>query len=96
MAQFLARIHMEIVFHKNFKKQYQKLPKKVQVQVQFVIRLELFIAEPNNPILHVHQLHGEDSAYTSMNVTADYRALFIEDRVRVTFYKIGSHSELYS
>lgn len=85
---------MEIVFHKNFKKQYKKLPKKVQTQ--FATRLELFLIEPSNPILHIHHLHGEDSAYSSMNVTADYRALFIEDSKRVTFYKIGFHSELYS
>jgi len=85
---------MEIVFHKNFKKQYQKLPKKVQTQ--FSVRLELFLAEPNNAILNIHQLRGADSAFASMNVTADYRALFIQGKAQVVFYKIGSHSELYS
>lgn len=85
---------MHIIFHRNFKRQYQKLPKKVQLQ--FAIRLELMIENSQNPILHIHQLRGEDQKYTSMNVTADYRALFTQTTKQITFYKIGSHSELYS
>jgi len=85
---------MKVVFHRNFKKQYRKLPTKVQKQ--FNVRLAVFLEDPNDPILNIHTLKGNKYAVSSMNVSGDYRALFIQTKTRVTFYKIGSHSELYS
>lgn len=85
---------MRVSFHKNFKKQYKKLPQKIQVK--FSERLALFIEENNNPLLNIHALQGDDVPLISMNVTGDYRALFIQHKALVTFHKIGTHSELYS
>ncbi len=85
---------MKVFFHKQFEKQYRKLPSTIQKQ--FIVRLRLFLEEPMHPLLHVHMLTGNKYPYQSLNVNADFRALFIQDKTTVTFYEIGSHSELYS
>ena len=84
---------MEIEFHKKFKKQYRKLPEKFQLQ--FDILFEQFLANPNDPSLHVHKLHGDKKDFYSLNINADYRALFRMSPTLVVFYNIGTHSELY-
>ncbi len=84
---------MDISFHKNFKKQFKKLPTKIQDQ--FVERLSIFKSDSEHPTLHIHPLKGDMRRFMSMNVTGDHRALFIRDGKAVAFHKIGTHSELY-
>ncbi len=84
---------MEIVFHKTFKKQYKKLSPKIQSR--FSERLELLLADETNPLLHVHKLRGDRIPLISMNVTSDYRALFLKTKNTLTFVEIGTHAELY-
>lgn len=86
---------MQIDYTKAFKKQYHELPKKVQRK--FAERLELFLRDSDNSLLHVHNLTGNWREHTSFNVTGDVRAVFIineTDKV-ILFVAIGSHSELY-
>ncbi len=84
---------MKIIFHKNFKKQYKKLPEKTQQY--FDRRLVLFLDNEEHPLLHCHPLKGEMIPLWSMNITGDFRALYIKNDDTVTFHFIGSHSELY-
>lgn len=84
---------MHIRFHRSFKKSYIKLPKAVQAA--FDERLELLVHDMKHPLLHVHALKGSMYPLQSMNVNGDYRALFIVAAKTVTFYEIGTHSELY-
>jgi addiction module RelE/StbE family toxin len=84
---------MEIIFHRNFKKQLKKLPPKIQVQ--FAEHLQLLLHEANHPLLRIHELRGTMYPMQSMNITGDYRAIFINRETVVTFYMIGTHSELY-
>jgi addiction module RelE/StbE family toxin len=84
---------MEVIFHKQFKKKLEKLPRKIRDQ--FYDRLELFIKDQNHKMLNNHSV---DKAFTncrSINVTGDYRAIFEENQNIVTFIIIGTHSELY-
>ncbi len=78
----------------KFKKQYTKLPSKIQLQ--FDSRLILFIEDPTNQLLHLHPLKGNYAGYWSINVNADFRALFLKkgDSI-VLFALIGTHSQLY-
>lgn len=85
---------MRILLHKNFKKQYKKLPKKIQVK--FSERLKIFLDDNNHPLLNTHSLQGEDRPLISINITGNYRALFVIENNTVVFHKIGTHSELYS
>ena len=85
---------MTIQYLPKFKKQYQKLP--IKLQQQFDARLRLFMTEPSAPQLRVHPLRGNYSGYWSMNVNGDLRALYVKrgDEI-VIFALIGTHSELY-
>ncbi|MCA9363083.1 hypothetical protein KC851_02075 [Candidatus Kaiserbacteria bacterium] len=84
---------MRVTSHRKFDKQYSKLPKKIKNK--FKERASLLIENPDSPLLKVHILSGKKYPLKSMNVTADYRALFIDNGKVITFFEIGSHSELY-
>lgn len=85
---------MTIQYLPKFKKQYLKLPKKMQAQ--FDERLHLFVAEPAASQLRVHPLSGKFKGYWSMNVNGDLRALYIKQAdTIIIFALIGTHSELY-
>lgn len=85
---------MIITYEKYFKKQFKKLP--VKVQNQFQSRLSLFIADSSTPMLHVHPLNGKFKGYWSINISGDFRALYRQDGdVLVIFALIGTHSQLY-
>ncbi|MBI3627629.1 MAG: type II toxin-antitoxin system mRNA interferase toxin, RelE/StbE family [Candidatus Sungbacteria bacterium] len=86
---------MKVLFHKNFDKNYQKLP--VSVRNKFKKRLRLFMADPFNPTLNNHALHGEWRDFRSINVTGDFRAFYKTlDETTVEFTIIDKHSNLYS
>ena len=85
---------MEIFFNKSFIKQYKKLPHKRQSQ--FRERLKLLQINREDRLLNLHKVDRRGDVFISMNVTGDYRALFLwEDKDRVRFYNIGTHSQLY-
>jgi len=86
---------MKIIFHKNFDKQYKKLPRNTQIKVQEINIL--FEKDPYNPMLNNHALHGKYGSYRSINVTGNIRIIFkILDDNTVLFVHIGTHSKLYS
>ena len=85
---------MIIQYLPKFKKQYKKLP--VKIQDQFDERLQLFVVDPTNPKLRVHPLKGQYAGYWSLNVSGDIRTLYIiQGEAVVIFGLIGTHSELY-
>lgn len=85
---------MSIQYLPTFKKQYKKLPPKVRQQ--FSERLRLLLTDRTDPRLRVHPLKGNYAGYWSMNISGDFRALFLEqgDEV-IIFALIGTHSQLY-
>lgn len=85
---------MKIRYLPKFKKQYQKLPSKMQQQ--FDDRLRLFVNDPTSPQLRVHPLKGSYAGYWSMNVSGDLRALYLMDGDEIVIFAlIGTHSQLY-
>lgn len=85
---------MNIRYLPKFKKQYKKLP--IKIQVQFDERVRLFAVDPTLPMLRVHPLKGEYKGYWSMNINGDIRALYVvEGGSIVIFALIGTHSQLY-
>lgn len=85
---------MKIQYLPTFKKQYKKLPPKLQEQ--FDTRLRLFLDDPTAPQLRVHPLKGAFAGYWSMNINGDLRALYrlVGDEL-IVFALIGTHSQLY-
>ena len=85
---------MKPEYHKSFRKQFDKLPLKIQDK--FEKCLKLFIDDQFHPLLNNHPLNGEYEGYRSINITGDIRAIFyIKPDSNCVFINIGSHSELY-
>lgn len=85
---------MIVDFHRDFKKDLKKLPKKHQEQ--FFKRLDIFFKNQFHPILNNHQLSGNLKSMRSINITGDIRAIYEQiDKNTVLFLIIASHSELY-
>lgn len=86
---------MRILLHRNFEKKFVKLPK--YVREKFKERRDLFLTDPFHPLLNNHPLTGSRTGQWSINVTGDWRALYLlQDAAIVTFIDIDSHSNLYS
>ena len=79
---------------RRFNKRYAALLPKVKAR--FKERYALFLANPFDPVLENHPLHGEYAGCRSINVTGDYRAIFYhENENTVRFIAIGTHHELF-
>lgn len=85
---------MKPEYHKNFRKHFNKLSKKIQDK--FENRLILFLTDQFHHILNNHSLSGEYDGCRSINITGDIRAIFyVKTDGDVVFINIGSHTELY-
>ena len=84
---------MEIKFHKNFKKKFDRIPQKIQEQ--FYERLSLFLQDKFHKTLNNHSVDTAFPNSRSININGDYRAIFQEQENMAIFITIGTHSELY-
>ena len=84
---------LSIHYHKNFKKQFARLPKKIQDK--FWTRIAIFLRDPYSMELNNHPLSGEWGKHRSMDITGDIRAVYRIENEMALFATIGSHSQLY-
>ena len=85
---------MKIVFHKNFERQYKKLPEKVKTRIKD--RNLFFEKDPYNLLLNNHALKGTYAGCRSFNITGDIRIIYkLLSDDSALFMTIGSHSKLY-
>ncbi len=84
---------MIVDYHRLFKKDWKHLQPKVKQA--FRARFQIFRTNPFNPILSNHKLQGYYGGCRSINVTGDYRAIFVEEMDSIKFLRIGTHAELY-
>jgi len=84
---------MKIGYSKQFLRQYTKLPQKIRQKADE--RIMRWQNDPLNSQLRDHQLKGKYKQYRSIDVTGDYRALYLSQEDKVIFDKIGTHSQLY-
>lgn len=86
---------MIVEFHKDFKKELNKLSRKYQEQ--FLNKFELFNDNPFHPLLNNHQLHGTLKNRRSINITGDIRAVYEQvSKDKFIFLTIGNHNNLYN
>lgn len=85
---------MKIDSSNKFDKKFLKLP--VKIRVQFSERLTMFIANPQDPLLKNHSLHGKMSGRKSFAINGDYRVIYrlISHEV-IEFINIGTHNQVY-
>jgi addiction module RelE/StbE family toxin len=84
---------MQVEYKKRFQKDFKKLPPRLKEQ--FYKRLEVFLKDKFDPTLSNHSVDKAFPGCRSINVTGDYRAVFVETGQVATFITIGTHSELY-
>ncbi|MBI2415237.1 MAG: type II toxin-antitoxin system mRNA interferase toxin, RelE/StbE family [Candidatus Kerfeldbacteria bacterium] len=85
---------MEVAVSRNFTKQYSKASHKIQLAFQN--RVQLLLSNPQHSQLRLHLLQGRLRGYYSINITGDWRALFIyRNDQTIVFQAIGTHSQLY-
>jgi len=85
---------MHYISSKKFDKQFAKLSKKIREQC--IERMEIFVEDPFDPILHNHAVHHPYDGCRSINVSGDIRAIYqLGNDGIACFIAIGSHSELY-
>ncbi len=79
---------------------FKKL-KKVDAKIRksFKERIAIFEKSPYSPQLHNHKLKKEYQGLRSINITADYRAVYEEITIGKNtiayFFLLGTHKELY-
>jgi addiction module RelE/StbE family toxin len=77
-----------------------KLKKQdVRIQKSFKRAIDLFSKDPTNSELNNHDLHRVWEGFRSIDVTADWRAIYQEagdeDEPLAYFVALGIHRELY-
>jgi addiction module RelE/StbE family toxin len=93
MAEIIGFSRMEVRFVRQFKKLYRKA--LAEIQVAFDSRLEMFLTNPNHPLLKSHPLRGKLAGCFTINITGDWRAIYELDNSTVIFLSLGTHSQLY-
>lgn len=85
---------MLVKYSKRFAKSYDKAPTKVRGL--FERRVEIFVEDKYHPLLNNHALGGKFMGYRSINITGDWRAVFMELLGGVAYFvDLGTHSQLY-
>ena len=85
---------MTIIFHSSFKRRYAKIP--IKIRRKFDERLFLFEKGQFYPLLNNHPLGGDREGQWSINITGDWRAVYIpKGEYTVVFIDIDTHSNLY-
>ncbi len=86
---------MQIFKHKNFSKQYKRLSKERQDQVNKA--LIIFFNNPLDQNLRNHSLKGKYAGLNSIDAAFDLRIIFRQEKnyAIVFLLKVGSHNQLY-
>lgn len=85
---------MQFGRNRVFKRQFGKLPPKLQDRVQE--RLTLLIADESNPLLNDHKLGPPYETYRSINITGDYRLVYKRINTNTYYLRaVGTHHQLY-
>ena len=78
----------------RYKKQYRELSEKIQIKINE--RLAIFLVDEFSPILNNHNLHGEYENCRSINVTGDFRLIYMKMSGDVRYLlEVGTHNQLY-
>ncbi len=86
---------MKIKFHKNFKKQFDKLSDKKKRKVLDIINV--FINNPKDKKLKNHNLKGRLIGKKAISVSPNLRIIFEEydNYLLVIFLDLGGHNHVY-
>lgn len=85
---------MQIIRHHVFKRQWQKLSRKLQEKAEE--RITLLMSDEFSEMLNNHKLNPPYASFRSINITGDYRLVYKRIE-RNTYYlrAVGTHHQLY-
>lgn len=89
---------MEVSFSNSFKKSFKKNIQSVDIDADFWIRLEWFIADPFDSRLRTHKLSGKLNGMWSFSLDYNLRVVFFfteEKPKRAVFVDIGNYDQVY-
>jgi len=85
---------MRIEFHRSFKKKYKK--SDLRIRRRYDERLRIFQKDPRRSLLNNHMLSGDRKGQWSINITGDWRAIYMwSGKDTVIFLDIDTHGNLY-
>lgn len=84
---------MIVHYEKQFEKALKKMPLKIKDK--FFVRLDVFIKNKFDEILNNHSVNRVYPDCRSIDITGDYRAIFVDEGDVITFIIIGTHAQLY-
>jgi addiction module RelE/StbE family toxin len=90
--------NMKIFYHDEFIKTLKKA--NVRIRKSYKNRLIIFRKNPYDPLLKNHSLRNEWYGYRSINITANWRAIYKDlsqndEEFVIYFVAIGTHKHLY-
>lgn len=92
----MTKLHSykRIEFSPIFLKKLKRAP--IAIRIAFEETFELFSENPQSEVLRNHLLTQKYAGIRSIDITADWRALYREERERIIFIEIGTHKQLYN
>lgn len=88
---------MNTVLDSDFLKKLKKVD--VRIRKSFKEKIILFSKNPVDPQLNNHALREQYEGYKSIDITADYRAIYEEVKIKRKkvsyFILLGTHEELF-
>lgn len=86
---------MKIIFRRKFGRQYEKLRESDRIKVDKI--LTMFLANPYDPLLRNHALHGKMNGKRSISAANNLRLIFTVEGeyVTVIMLAVGSHNQVY-
>lgn len=88
---------MKVRYSPKFYRQYKKAD--VRIRNRLDERIAVFLKNTNDPQLHNHVLKREWKGCRSIDITADWRAIYkeiqYEEELVAYFVAIGTHDQLF-
>lgn len=88
---------VNLKYGRTFSKHFaRRIEKNTVLSRAFDRRIEMFIANPEHPLLRVHPLKGSKKGFFAFSITGDVRVLYhVIDTSTVEFVDIGTHAQVY-
>jgi addiction module RelE/StbE family toxin len=87
---------MRVSKHKNFVKSFRlRITPHQNLVRRFNERMELFLSNSTDPVLHDHALGGNLKGKRSFSITGDIRVIYRILPDQIILIDIGSHNQVY-
>lgn len=88
---------VNLKYSRTFSKHFaRRIGKNMMLSRAFDRRVEMFLSNPEHPLLRVHPLKGSKKGFYAFSVTGDIRVLYhVIDASTVEFIDIGTHAQVY-